>query len=297
MMRDHFDRFFSGKTPRIRRVPGSQLSGKLLEDQVLEVLLNRLDELSSDSCYPLQLSFYEKLLHCDLLLPVPVGTNLQQGLPIITLENARGEMGLPIFTNENTLGLWDEEPTEYIILSFPKLCGYALEAQVDFMILNVAGPNGCEIAMRDFSYLAEGLLPPPVSVKEPSKPSGRSLPVEINAGTPTCIGPAQNLPESLMGRLNHVFSMHHDAIERVYQFEIAFNQGPLQPAIGVLLHPQVDEACWEENLWPTVRAVLQEMLERRTMVNIFLLNHVPSLEKQVRAQCPPVFVGSPVTEK
>ena len=294
-MREHFDRFFSGKPPHVRRAPGSQASGQFLDDQVLDVLLNKLEALEPDACYPLQLSFYEKLLKCDLLLPVPVGTRLDEGLPLVTLENARGELGMPIFTNESTLALWDEEPTEYVILPFAKLCGYALEAQVDFMILNVAGPNGCEIALRDFSYLAESMLPPPLSVNENGKVSESSLPVEVSAGTPTRISAAQTLTEPLMGRLKHVFSTHSELIAKVYQFEIAFNDAPLQPAIGMVLHPEA-VARWEESLWPTLQAVLQEMLERRAMVNIFMLNNVPSLEKQVQVKCKPVFVGSPSAE-
>jgi hypothetical protein len=120
------ERFSSPEPHRIRRVPGSPNSEQLLDDQVLEELLGRLEDMPADACYPLQIAFYEKMLGCDLVLPVPAGTNLQQGLPIVMLENPRGEKGLPLFTNEHNLASWVEEPTDYVILPFTTLCGYAL---------------------------------------------------------------------------------------------------------------------------------------------------------------------------
>ncbi len=301
-MRDHFDSFdplFPGEPPHIRRVPGSPVSGKFLMDDVLETLLTSLENASSEAGYGLQLSFYEKLLTCDLLLPVPIGTQLSDGLPLMTLENPRGEVGLPLFTNETNLAEWEDEPTEYVILPFARLCGYAIEAQVDFIIINVAGPHGCEIAMRDFSYLAEGLLPPPVllststSSKPDTKPS--SLPVQIKAGTPARLSLGKGLPDALMSQLAHLFTTHQSMIERVYQFEIGFNDGPLQPALGVILKPDM-QADWEVHLLPNVKAVLCEMMEPRTVINVFQLNQTPSLTEQVRKLCEPLFVGSPKTE-
>ena len=302
-MRDHFDPLFPGEPPHVRRVPGSPVSGRFLADTVLETLLNSLEHASSETGYGLQLSFYEKLLTCDLLLPVPVGTQLSDGLPLMTLENPRGEVGLPLFTNETNLAEWEDEPTEYVILSFPRLCGYAIEAQVDFIIINVAGPHGCEIAMRDFSYLAESLLPPPVLLPpaDPSKlsatpdPQPSSLPVQIKAGTPARLALGKSLPDELMGQLGHLFSTHQALIDRVYQFEIAFNEGPLQPALGVMLKPEM-QLDWETRLLPNVKAVLCEMMEPRTVMNVFQLNQVPSLAKQVYTLCEPLFVGSPTAE-
>jgi len=294
-MREKFDRFFpgdqpSGKPEKVKRALGSPTTGKFLEDEVLANLLDRLDQVAPDACYPLQLSFYQKLLECDLLLPVPVGTELKQGIPLITLENPRGEVGLPIFTNEETLALWDDEPTEYVILPFAKLCGYALEAHVDFIIVNVGGPHGCEIALRDFSYLAENLIPPPDAGLSEGKQPASTLPVEISAGTPTRLGTGKKLPQELMQRVTHVLSLHSDLIYRAYQFEIGFNEGPLQPAIGIQMDANT-KADWNTQIWPDLQAILNEMLERRTVVNVLLLNEVPSLETQVRSLCQPVFVG------
>jgi hypothetical protein len=297
-MRNQFDRSFSGEPPHIKRVPGSPRSGQLLGDEVLETLLNRLEKTAPDHCYPLQLSFYEKLLKCDLLLPVPVGTQLDDGLPLLTLENARGEIGLPVFTNEANLAQWGDEPTEYVILPFSKLCGYAIEAQVDFVIVNVSGPHGCEIALRDFSYLAESLLPPPMVVSSTGKINPSTLPVDVKAGTPTRLGLPKPLPEELLGQLKHVFSSHTALIDRVYQFEIAFNEGPLQPALGMLLQPEgpaQSNADWEKSLLPNVQAVLFEMLEPRMVMNVFLLNETPSLEKQIRKLCAPLYKSSAKT--
>lgn len=290
-MRNQNDRFFPGEPPHVRRVPGSPGSGQFLGNEVLETLLSRLEQTPPSSCYPLQLSFYEKLLKCDLLLPVPVGTILDEGLPLMTLENARGELGLPVFTNETNLAKWDDDPTEYVILPFAKLCGYAIEAQVDFMIVNVAGPFGCEIALRDFSYLAENLLPPPMVVPANGRVNPSSLPVDVKQGTPARLGLAKPLSNDLMGQIKHVLSSHIDLIERVYQFEIGFNDGPLQPALGLLLQSKIP-AEWESSLLPNLQAVLFEMLEPRTVMNVFLLNETPGMEREVRALTVPIFVGN-----
>jgi|GEM_PF-2665468 len=292
-MRDHLDRPFQEEPPRIRRVPGTPQGGTLLEDEVFTNLLDELELTSCDSSYPLQINFYKALLACDLLLPVPVGTQLHEGLPLFTLENSKGEVGLPIFTNEVNLAEWDDEPMEYMILPFSKLCGYALEARVDFIIVNVAGPCGCEISLRDFSYLAEGLIPPPLVVRANAEfeRSSDVLPVKVSAGTPARLGTAKKLPEDLMQRVIHVLSLHGAVIMQAFQFEIAFNEGPLQPAIGILIGPD-DQEEWANDIWPNLQAVLSEMLDRHTIVNVFLLNEVPSLAAQVRSLCKPVFVGN-----
>jgi hypothetical protein len=294
-MNDHFDRFPQGESPRVKRAIGSPSTGKFLEDTVLADLLDRLDNLPPEACYPLQLSFYRKMLECDLLLPVPVGTQIQAGIPLMTLENPQGEVGLPIFTSEDALARWDDEPTEYIILPFHKLCGYAVEAKVDFIIVNVGGPQGCEISLRDFSYLAENLIPPPSSGAAAEKANASTLPVDVNAGTPTRLGTAQKLPQELMQRVKHIFSRNSELIHHAYHFEIAFNDGPLQPAIAVQIATQA-KPDWEARLWPDMQAILNEMLERRTVVNVFLLNDTPSLATQIRSVCQPIFVGSASAE-
>lgn len=283
------ERFFSPEPNRIRRVPGSPNSMQLLDDSVLEELLGSLDDMPVDACYPLQIAFYEKMLNCDLLLPVPAGTNLQQGLPIVMLENPRGEKGLPLFTNERNLESWVEEATEYVMLPFTTLCGYAIEAQLDYIIVNVAGPYGCEISFADFSYLAEGLLPPP-SPNQVGNGHRKPGEVMIEKNTPMRLGLCNGLPNSLMDRLNHVFDYHRHLINHVYLFDVAFNDGPLQPALGIRM-PDGSEGQWEHDLWPTLQAVLHEMLERRAVINVFLLNQAGSMENHVRELTPPIYTG------
>jgi hypothetical protein len=279
---------------RVKRVPGSPDSKKLMTDAVLEEMVGQLTALPLEACYPLQIAFYEKLLTCDLLLPVPAGTRVEQGLPIVMLENARGDKGLPLFTTEQNLGLWVEESTDYVILPFPQICCYAMEAQLDYIVINATGPYGCEIPFNDLSYLAEGLLPPPSllqAVGTPQKPGE----VVIEKNTPMRLRKCAGLPESLLDRLSNVFEHHRHLISRVYIFDVAFNDGPMQPALGIRM-PDDSEIQWEQELWPTLQAVMQEMLERRTIVNVFLLNQAGSMEHHVSELIEPLYIGKPLAE-
>lgn len=280
---------------RVRRVPGSPDSLQLMADSLLEEMLGQLEALPLEACYPLQVSFYEKLITCDLLLPVPAGTRLDQGLPIVMLENGHGEKGLPLFTTEQNMGLWLEEDTDYVILPFTQICGYAMEAQLDYIIINASGPYGCEIAFGDFSYLAEGLLPPPLA-NQAGETGRKPGEVVIEKNTPMRLRKCSSgLPVSLMDRLTHVFEHHRHLISRVYLFDVAFNNGPMQPALGIRM-PDDNEMQWEQELWPTLQAVMQEMLERRAVVNVFLLNQAGSMERHVSEFVDPVYTGAPVSE-
>jgi hypothetical protein len=281
-MLNNFGRFFERSDeaePDFTRKESLNLFG----DERLEAMLGRLQEAPPAEQYPLQVVFYEKLMACDLLLPVPEGTNLSQGLPIIALENGDQEKGMPLFTSEATLSLWLEEEADYVALSFSALCGYAMEANLDYIVVNVAGPYGCEISFHDFSYLAEGLLPPPRN--EQGRSTGE---VVVEKNTPMRLSAGQGLSGGVMERLLYLFQTNQEMINKVYQFDVAFNDGPMQPAIAVRV-PDGCEERWEMELWPTVQAVLHEMLERREIVNVFLLNHAGSMERHVEQVVEPIF--------
>lgn len=290
-MLNRFDSFFNRNFRQPEMIRGANGEPFLLDDLQLEAMLAPLQDLSVRESYPLQIGFYDKLLGYDLLLPVPPGATVTRGkgLPIITLENGNGERGLPLFTSEKALSLWGDEATDYVAFSFAALCGYAMEANVDYLVINVAGPYGCEIAFHDFSYLAESLLPPPppdqleLGDRKPGE-------MTVQKDTPMRLGKCEGLSDGLMERLQHVFRSHQSLISRVYLFDIAFNEGPLQPALGVRM-PEGSEKHWDEELWPTMQAVLHEMLEKRTVINIFLLNQAGSLESHVKELTAPIYIS------
>jgi hypothetical protein len=279
-MLENLDRFF-------RRAKEQKSPLKLFDDAQLESMLGRIEGASPDERHLLQVTFYEKLLKCDLLLPVPTGTDTRRGIPILALENSHGERGMPVFTSEKTVLLWADDGIDYVALPFSALCRYAVEAGVDFMVINVSGPYGCEISSYDFHYLADGMLPPPPAelCEQHGKSPGE---VVIPKNTPMRLGHCDGLAPGLMERLNHVFSTHAALISRVYLFNIAFNEGPLQPALGIRIAEDTD-AHWETNVWPDLQAVLHEMLERRSVINVFLLNQAGSLEHHVRELTAPIF--------
>lgn len=290
-MQNDPERPFPYQPQRLERIPGFNCrTGKLnlLDNQRLETLLDQLTLQPGLVSYPLQIRFYEKLMACDLLLPVPAQSNLSQGLPLMSLENSHGEKGLPLFTSTENLLEWATEPLDFVAMPFASLCGFALEARLDYVIINIAGPFGCEIALHDFSYLAEGLLPPP----GPEQPvTGNALKpgeILITKQTPMRLGLCRNFPENLSQRLQQVFQHHQNMIEQVYLFDVAFNEGPLQPALGVRM-PDALESQWETQLWPNLQAVLHEMLEKHNVVNVFLLNQAGGLEKHLQDLTQPIF--------
>ncbi len=285
------EHFFPHRPKRLRNIPGFDHPTEalsLLEDQQLSQILGEVEHLPQSACYPHQVAFYEKLLHCDLLLPIPVSADLNRGLPLLSLENGNGETGLPIFTNENNLAQWTQGQNNYLPLSFTKLCAYALEARMDYLILNIAGPFGCEISFHDFSYLAEGLIPPPGPGQTTLTTNVKPGEVMIAKHTPMRLSECDSLPTPLMNRLQQVFRHHEDMIESVYLFDIAFNEGPMQPALGVRM-PEILEPLWEATLWPNLQAVLHEMLERHAVVNVFLLNQAGNLETHLQDLTQPVY--------
>ena len=260
----------------------------LLENQELEASISKLEEAPQENAYPLQISFYQALLETDILLPVPAHADFRQGLPIMSLETPSGEKGLPLFTSPENLSLWAEQPTNYIAMPFASLCGFALEARLDYVILNLAGPFGCEISFHDFSYLAEGLLPPPSPGQSVNEAAPKPGEVMIAKDTPMRLSQCKNFPQELSGRLLQVFQHHQSMIDHVYQFDIAFNEGPMQPALGIRM-PESMEKLWEEALWPNLQAVLYEMLDKHDVVTEFLLNQAGSLEKHLKELTQPVF--------
>ena len=300
-MLEKFGRFFMSKVRPLRVSPES--GADLPDDRELQALIALIEELPFEARYGEQNRFYEYLLGCHLLLPVAPGTDLNQGLSVLALENGHGEKALPIFSSEKALKTWclpdkseepaqenDWEPAEYLALPFDTLCSYALEAGVDYIVMNAAGPFGCEISFHDFSYLAERLLPAPASSQE-SKTHRKAGEMLVERATPMRLAVCERMPESLTSRLMQLFQNYQNLVSRVYLFDIGFNEGPLQPAVGV----QVVEGCeneWEEQLWPNMQAVLCEMLERKEVVNVFLLNQAEGMEDHVRQVAEPLYTRS-----
>jgi hypothetical protein len=282
---------FPHQPRRLENIPGfesSKTPADLMDNNQLQTLVQQIERLPQNACYPLQTHFYGQLIKCDLLLPVPSGVDLKQGLPLMGLENRAGQKGLPLFTTVPNLYLWIDEPTDYIILPFTTLCGFALEAKLDYIILNISGPYGCEISFHDFSYMAEGLLPPPGSRQITRDEDPKPGEIIIAKQTPMRIGICNNFPKDLFERLQQVFRHHQHLIQDVYLFNVAFHQGPLQPALGIRM-PEGLEESWEAELWPNLQAMLYEMLEKHDIVNVFLLNQAGSMEQHLKTLTQPVY--------
>ncbi len=278
-MLEHLGRFF--RNPFAAQ--SGQRQGYRLDGAQLEGMLRRIGDTPEDQRHPLQMAFYEKLLKSMVLLPVPAGTDVSSGVPLMALENAQGELGVPVFTSENTLSQWmghtPEFDGEYVGIPFPVLCGHVLKARLDFVILNVAGPYGGEIGQAEFSYLAEGLLPPPN--RKPGE-------LKIEPGADMRISATNSLSEFVSDRLRDVFRHNEPLIDHAYVFEVAFGPESLKPAIAIRM-PEGAEHEWEVSLWPNIQAVLQEMLDVSEYANVFLLNVSGDLEATLRGMMHPFY--------
>lgn len=283
-MLDKFGQFFAPKKSTAAASgldnptggPGNGEKEAVLNGAVLEKAFDRLSTCPADKRYALQMSLYQQLIGSMVLIPVPKGTDTRQSIPLMTLENERGETGVPVFTSEEAMAMWVSEETEYVGLPFPMLCTHAVQANLDFVVLNLAGPAGGELTHYEFSYLAENLIPPPREDK-----SGEFV---LEKDTEVRLGPADDLSPILLERLTALFSQRADLIDRVYAFQVAFSQGPMKTGIGVCLKKgsgSDPNQLWETELWPNVRAVLQEVLGAKEYVNVFLLNALPELEETV----------------
>ena len=243
-----------------------------MESAVLEGMLRRLEESPEATRPPLQTAIYEKLLGSIVLLPVPVGADVTAGVPLMALKNSQNEMGVPVFTSEKTLQAWvetaDNFDGQYVGIPFPVLCGHAMKARLDCVILNVGHTYGGEIGHAEMAYMAEGILPPPTLT------SGA---LKIEKGTEMRLSATNSFSEMVVDRLRDLFKHHNQLIERAYLFEVAFGPETLKPAIAIQM-PEGSELEWEISLWPNIQAVLQEMLEGREYANVFLLNEAVGLE-------------------
>lgn len=298
-MLEKFGFLFMSKARPLKVSPES--THRLPDDLELQALISLIEELPFEARYMEQSRFYEYLLGCHLLLPVAPGTDLNEGLAVLALENGRGEKALPIFSSEAALRSWcfpekgsgeekSWQPIEYLDLPFDILCTYALEARVDYIVMNAAGPFGCEISFHDFSYLAQGLLPAPDTSQEQgaTRKAGEML---VEKATPMRLAVCERMSESLASRLLPLFHNYHDVVSRAYLFDIGFNEGPLQPAVGIQVFDGREKE-WEKHLWPDMQAVLCEMLERKEVVNVFLLNQADGMEQHVQKITQPVYSTS-----
>ncbi len=262
-----------------------------LNGQRLERIMSLLPECQGENREAVMITLYETLLNSIVLTPLPGHDNLDDelnfkhpvdGILLTALENENGQRGLPVFTSEEAMSFWVKEPTEYIGVPFPVLCTHAIQSGLDTILINLAGPAGGEINHYELTYLAEGMIPPP-------KPE-RYGEILVEKDTEIYLSELDELPPILSERLSGVFRQKGNLIDRVYAFQVAFSQGPLKPAIGIRM-PVSAEDRWDSELWPDILVVLQEVLESKDYINVFLLNKSGDLESTLQNITQPIFVS------
>lgn len=297
-MFENFDSFFGGSerkkgnTKKDRRFSESdfftpeqplEVTGPLLER-----MMARVSDRPEEDRYPLLLPLYHQLMGSMVITPIPTGSamskdeTLAQGLSLMVIQNESGERGIPIFTSEEAMSFWVNEPTEYVGLPFTVLCTYAVESELDFLVINAAGPAGGEISHYEMTYLAERLAPPPQTE--------RSGELTLEKDTEIHLAPLASPSVMLTERISGVCSQKTQLVNRVYAFQVAFSEGPLKTALGIRM-PEGSEDRWETELWPDILAVLQEVLGAKEYVNVFLLNQAGDLEDTLQEITEPLYVA------
>ena len=131
--------------------------------------------------------------------------------------------------------------------------------------------------------MADKLLPPVDKAK-----SGE---ISIEKNTEIFLAPSGDLSPMVEERLSAVFNQRTHLIEKVYTFNVAFSDGPMKTALGIRMHSG-EEVRWDNELWPDVQATLQEVLDSKEYMNVFLLNDCDDLEGSLKDLTEPFYTST-----
>lgn len=257
---------------------GPEFNGARLESLLRDIYLDGRDNAGIN-----KQMFYQLLIDSAVLLPLPAGYNLDDGIPIISMEGPDGETAIPVFSSEESMSYWVTKPTEYVGVPFTAICTSAIEANMDYIVINASNEFMLEIPHCDFTYLADRLIPP--------SEAQRSGEISIEKNTELYLAPSGELSPMVQERLSAVFNQRTHLVDRVYTFNVAFSDGPMKTALGIGLH-QGQEGLWDAELWPDVQATLQEVLGSKEYMNVFLLNECGDLEGSLQELTDPFYTSA-----
>ncbi|TWT43751.1 hypothetical protein RAS1_01500 [Phycisphaerae bacterium RAS1] len=133
-------------------------------------LLARMRALSGDDSPANRAAFYQALLGANLLVPTSRpfdcprdesgAATLPEGepIPLVTVENDAGQRAMLAFTDVAALHAW-RSAADHLSLAAGALFSIAVQNDFDAVVLNIAGPDGGDLSRREFSMLAQGMLP------------------------------------------------------------------------------------------------------------------------------------------
>ncbi len=267
-------------------VPSIDLaSNQFLEKQMHSLASSLLTNTKSE-----RIEILKRLQTSHVLLPLPKGTtvSMDKGIPMWVLENDKGNEGVPVFTSELMLSKWVNETTNYIEISFKDLCTSAVQAELDFILLNLNDKTGMEVYFHEFTYMAEGILPP-----ANAKSVGE---LHLEKDTTLHLNTKYRLPMMLDERLSALLRGNIEVVQHAFAFEVSFGEGPLRPALGIHIHDAC-ETAWEETVWPNILVTLQETMGDKEYINIFVLNHAPDLASKLNSVATPFFSAEQESQK
>jgi len=141
-------------------------------------LLELMHGLSESDTPQKRTVFYRELLASSLRIAVPAATTWQ-GLPegesvasketpirFIANPGPDGKPGMLVFTGDDAVLAWREAGCETIELEVPELSRLALQAGMEYLIINVSGPSGGLLGPNELAALAKGQVPRPSPLGE-----------------------------------------------------------------------------------------------------------------------------------
>ncbi|MBX2861722.1 MAG: enhanced serine sensitivity protein SseB [Vampirovibrio sp.] len=204
-----------------------------------------------------------------------------QEASLLTLINNSGQAGIPVFTSLKSWELWADPNAGYVILPFRFLCQQAVKKGVDSLLINIAGPVGCEIKTYEMTYLADGMIP--------KGHMDRHHGFEIEEDTEIQISKLDEpLPDTLQERLTGLFHQHQALVETAYAFHVSIAEGPYHLALGIRM-PDHQAEQWETHLLPNAMAVAQEVMGAREYLDIFFLNQSGDIDQVLKDHIEPFF--------
>lgn len=275
--------------------------GPAAEAQMLQFAQLVNEGADDETLYQSKIPLYRLLMQSVVYLPGEPGLapaqpsaympdhSIDQPIGLVTLNSHAGDAGLPLFTRPQLVYQWSMGQLHPIQVPFRWLCSQAVQAGVDFLLINPGGsfnnpeqsPTFFEVSAFDFCYLAEGILPPRYGEHE----NGITLreEAEIALGLPD--GPVSPM---LMERLTGLFTQNMRLVEAAYAFEVSIDQGPPHLGIGIRM-PDGAEDCWETELLPNTLAISQEVLGDKEYIDFFFLNEVADMEHTLESMTQPFF--------
>jgi hypothetical protein len=193
-------------------------------------LLTAIRDVSERDDTATRTALYVALLDATLLLPSEPDAGGEH--LFTTPPGADGAWKLLAFTDPAAAARWRAGGVELLERSARDVFAAAVTSPTSAILLNVAGPAGGELTRREFSALAEGVMPS-------GDGDGDGVEeVQLEPGSQVFVtAPARPPGEAFLGVLRMALD-ESDAVRAAWLADVAFEAGEVHPAVGVAVDPE-----------------------------------------------------------